>query len=261
MKSWYILGDIIIVKSSNLSDVREIAVELLRDNPRCRCVVLDRGIKGVQRVPNRQVVYPEDASPVTVHKENGVMYEIDVCKLMFSKGNLSERIRMGMVGKDEIVIDMFAGIGQLSLPCAKWAHPKKIYAIEINPIAYRYLVRNVKLNKLDNVIPVLGDSLRVDILEEADRVFMGLIGDPGEIGERVIYIRKAIRFLGGNGILHYHESVPTKIRERPLKYLERAAILEKVSIVPLSIRRVKKFAPGVEHVVVDVKVEKLKHQK
>jgi tRNA (guanine37-N1)-methyltransferase len=55
----------------------------------------------------------------------------------------------------------------------------KVYAIDINPDAYKYLKENVKLNKLEGtVIPLLGDVDEVlsGLSIEADRIIMNLPG-------------------------------------------------------------------------------------
>lgn len=45
-------------------------------------------------------------------KEFGVMYGLDVMKVMFSSGNGMEKNCMGVVGVNgEIVVDLFVGIG------------------------------------------------------------------------------------------------------------------------------------------------------
>ncbi|MCH99078.1 tRNA wybutosine-synthesizing protein 2/3/4-like, partial [Trifolium medium] len=51
------------------------------------------------------------------HRENGILYSFDVTKCMFSWGNLSEKLRMAKLDcKDEVIVDLFAGIGYFVLP-------------------------------------------------------------------------------------------------------------------------------------------------
>lgn len=51
------------------------------------------------------------------HRENGILYSFDATKCMFSWGNLSEKLRLGSLDcRDEIVVDLFAGIGYFVLP-------------------------------------------------------------------------------------------------------------------------------------------------
>ena len=65
---------------------------------------------------------------------------------MFAKGNVSERKFLPtLVHKDEIIVDMFAGIGYFSLGIGKYSKASKIYSIELNPESYKYLDINIKL--------------------------------------------------------------------------------------------------------------------
>jgi tRNA wybutosine-synthesizing protein 3 len=51
------------------------------------------------------------------HYENGICYSLDATKCMFSSGNRSEKLRMGQLNcRDEVVVDLFAGIGYFVLP-------------------------------------------------------------------------------------------------------------------------------------------------
>lgn len=51
------------------------------------------------------------------HQENGIIYSFDATRCMFSSGNLSEKRRIGALDcADEVVVDLFAGIGYFVLP-------------------------------------------------------------------------------------------------------------------------------------------------
>ena len=51
------------------------------------------------------------------HRENGILYSFDATKCMFSWGNLSEKLRMARLEcRDEVIVDLFAGIGYFTLP-------------------------------------------------------------------------------------------------------------------------------------------------
>ena len=52
------------------------------------------------------------------------------------------------------------------------------------------------------------------------------------------------------GIIHYHESVPDKLKfRRPIRRIKEAANEREVEI--LNKRIIKKYSPGVYHIVVD----------
>jgi tRNA wybutosine-synthesizing protein 2 len=170
---------------------------------------------------------------------------------MYSKGNLEERKRMSKLGKGEVVVDMFAGIGYFSIPMAVHARPKKIISIEINPESFAYLKENIRLNHVEDIItPVLGDCFQAAPEREADRVIMGYVGTTHHYLEPAI---KALKKSGG--ILHYHETVPENLaRTRPEERVKKAveSLGKKVEI--LKTRRIKKYSPGVLHVVVDARI-------
>jgi len=66
-----------------------------------------------------------------------------------------------------VVFDIGSHIGQYSLECAyaDVTQSKQIFAIEVNPKTFTYLLNNIQLNKFSNVKPVLGAiSSKPDIL-------------------------------------------------------------------------------------------------
>src|SRR2546427_5740056 len=82
---------------------------------------------------------------------------------MFSSGNLAERMGIAdRVRPGAVVVDLFAGIGYFSLPIAVRSRAKRVYACELNPVSFRYLVENTRLNRTTNLIPLLGDCRDVE---------------------------------------------------------------------------------------------------
>lgn len=249
-RSWYILGDIIIVKiHPSLSSLScRIGEALLAIYPRCRTVLRDFGIEGQFREPVRERIAGDTSE--TVHKENGVLFKLDAMKIMFSQGNLRERIHMGCLGKGEIVVDMFAGIGYFTLPMAVHSQPSKVMAIELNPVAYGYLVENIKLNHVEHIVqPTLGDCIQKTPKGEADRVVMGMV----QITDR--YLKTGIQALRPGGILHYHQTVPSwKFPDAAVMDISKAAKALGRDAEILRCSRVKKYSPGVVHAVVDARL-------
>ena len=229
--------------------VQEITQALLRIKG-VRTVALKVGtVKGRFREPQVKVV-AGDPITETVHKENGCVFKLDAARVMFSLGNVFERARVaGLVRRGEVVVDLFAGVGQFSMPIAKQARPSRVYAIEINPVAHQYLQENVRLNYVGHLVwPILGDCAEVAPRGVADRVVMGMLHVTHE------YLLVAMQVLKpSGGVIHYHESVPSKIRfERSVKRIFEAADGREVEI--LGKRFVKRYAPGVDHVVIDAKI-------
>jgi tRNA wybutosine-synthesizing protein 2 len=126
--------------------------------------------------------------------------------------------------------------------------PKKIIAIEINPVSSGYLKENIRLNCVENIIkPIEGDCSLVTPCGIADRVIMGYL-------DAYQYLEHGIRVLVPGGVLHFHEAVPEAVEQRPVDRIVEAAgkLGRKVDIIEA--RRIKKYSPGVWHVVVDSKI-------
>jgi tRNA wybutosine-synthesizing protein 2 len=245
---WYVLGKIVIVSiDERIGEYRrDIARKLLEIYPQCHTVIQDRGIEGQFRQPQREILL--GTSTETMHKENGCLFRLDATKVMFSKGNLYEKKLMSTVGSGELIVDMFAGIGYFTIPMAVHAKPAKIYAIEINPESFVYLQENIRLNKVGHIVEAMnGDCAVLTPQGIADRVLMGYVGTTHEYLE---YGIRAIKNTGG--MLHYHETTPEKlIFERPVSRIREAALREGRQVEIRDCRKVKKYSPGVWHVVVD----------
>ena len=245
--SFKVLGSLAIVKlEGKAREFGEKIGELILETfPRLKAVWCDEGKEGMERKPKMTLLAGKGS--VTVHKEHDCLLKVDVTKVMYSLGNQYEKLRVAnLVKEGEIVLDMFAGIGYFTIPIANHSKAEKIYAFEINFDAYKLLLENLKLNKIRNVIAVNMDS-RFTPEGFADRVVMGHIFAED-------FIEVAVRALNGEGYIHYHESVPEKIIERPIKRIE--AICKKLNreVKILGMRKVKNYSPGVVHVVVDAYV-------
>lgn len=206
------------------------------------------GIQGELREPNVELIAGK--STETTHKEEGVLYRMDVAKVMFSKGNALERHRVAkIVKKGETVVDMFAGIGYFTLPIAKSGKAKTIYAIEKNPVSMEYLKQNIRLNNLvGKIAPILGDCRTVPMGSVADRVVMGYLPDTWR------FLETALSFLNPDGgIIHYHDVYHKHdLWEQPLENLERRAFRYGLRLHKVTNKKVvKAYSPGKQHIVVD----------
>ena len=204
-------------------------------------------IQGTKREPVYKVLYGHETE--TVNKENKCLFKLDLSKVMWSKGNVNERLRIAKLVRDgETVLDMFAGIGYFSIPIGVHSNAKQVISIEINPNSHYYLCENIELNKCDNITPVLGDCLVETPKYNADRILMGYVKTTHH------YLKVAVESLNKGGIIHYHETVPEKLMEtRPISRIRQAAGDRDVEL--LKINKIKKYAPGVEHVVIDALIE------
>ena len=241
------IGKILVLDENNLNDNLDYDKLIRQHN--VETIIKVNSINGQMREPDISILAGKPVTE-TIHKENGCYFNLDLSKVMWSKGNNNERLRISkLVKKGEIVTDMFAGIGYFTMPIAVHSKVKKINSIEINPNSYKFLLNNIKLNNIDkNVInPILGDCNIEAPKYKADRVIMGYVKTTHH------YLKSAIDGLKSNGILHYHETVPDKLIEtRPLNNIENAAGSREVELI--NIQKVKKYSPGVWHIVVDAKI-------
>ena len=242
---WKRIGNVLILDSKFHYESYE-DLQVLSKKHNVKTIMKIDHIQGTKREPVYNILYGNETE--TIHKENGCLFKLDLSKVMWSKGNNNERLRIAKLVEDnEVVLDMFAGIGYFSIPIGVHSNAKHIYSIEINPNSYFYLCENIKLNKLDNITPILGDCMVHALKYKADRIIMGYVKTTHH------YLNVAINSLNEGGILHYHETVPEKLMNtRPLERIISQAGNREVELLKLN--KIKKYAPGVEHVVLDVKV-------
>ena len=236
------IGDILIVDNN----YRDDDFENLSNKHNVKTIMKINHIQGTKREPVYKILYGSETE--TINKENGCLFKLDLSKVMWSKGNNNERLRIAKLVEDgETVIDMFAGIGYFSVPIGVHSKAKQIYAIEINPNSYHYLCENIKLNRLHNVTAILGDCMVETPKLKADRIVMGYVKTTHH------YLKVAIDSLNKGGIIHYHETVPEKLmNSRPVERIISQAGNRDVEV--LKINKIKKYAPGVEHVVIDARI-------
>lgn len=247
---WEQFGTVVILKlPKELEQHRSLVGQAYAGVLRASAVLADRGgIRGPFREPLLEPLWGTET--VTLHRENGVLYRFDAAALMFSSGNLEERLRMARLRcEGETVIDLFAGIGQLSLPIAVRAHPRKVVACELNPRAAAFLRENIALNGVGDRMEVFaGDNRDLPLRGVADRVVLGYLRGTSA------YLPKAFQLLRPEGgTLHYHETCPEALLPaRPWEAIQAASGGRQVEL--LQLRRVKSFSPGIAHVVLDVRV-------
>ena len=120
---WEKIGDILIVDLPSFFDKYKKSIgEAYADVLGCKSVLNNLGaIQGELREPNVEVIFgPNDTT--TIHKENNICFKLDPQRVMFSSGNINERIRMATISKPgEVVVDLFAGIGYFTLPVAVYS--------------------------------------------------------------------------------------------------------------------------------------------
>ena len=246
-KSFDIIGDIVILEiPPELENEKKIIGEAVLKFTKRRSVYYKKSkIHGVRRTRDLEFLAGVDDLE-TIHKEYGIRFKLNPSTVYFSPRLATERSRVvSEVKEDEIIIDFFAGIGSFPISIA---HVKKckIYSVDINPEAYKYVNENIKLNKLvGEVIPIEGDIRNVIVdLPLADRIIMNL---PGMAKD---FLDIAVNHLNKGGILNYYEFASDY--ETVINRVKNVAYPRKAEI--LNIRKVKSQSPGVWHIGVDAKI-------
>jgi tRNA wybutosine-synthesizing protein 2 len=236
-EKWELIRDVLILDTED-ERVAETYARVLRARSVIRQVSIDGELRRV-----KSALLWGDPKTETVYKENRILYKIDPARIMLSSGNKEERIRMSEVSNpDEICLDMFAGIGYFALPLA--LRSKMVYAIEKDPLAFKYLLENVKLNGFKNVTPLLGDCRDVKLPCKVDRVVMGYL-------HSYPFLDRALNSIDDEGVIHYHGLYRTGDMETPIRELEGKANQQGFEVKPLLLREVKSYGPKTSHMVVD----------
>lgn len=248
-RRWRRIGDVVVLRLD--PDARRDANAIARvfgNVLGAQAVVEDRsGIHGRLRTPDVRLLWGDDTE--TIHVEGGVRFALDVAAVMLSPGNIDERMGVARrIRPGAVVVDLFAGIGYFALPIALRSRAQTVYACELNPTSYRFLVRNIRLNRTGNVIPLLGDCRDVAPRGVADLVIMGHF-DGRE------YLDLAFAVLRGRGTIVYHELCPKE--QYPDAMTQRLAASARENwneIRSVRTHIVKSYAPGIVHVVAEVDV-------
>ncbi|MFA6805390.1 MAG: class I SAM-dependent methyltransferase family protein [Candidatus Methanomethylophilaceae archaeon] len=246
---WEYVGSIVVLKMDPKCDpykerIGRVYAKILEVDTVC---VDSHGVSGEFRRPSMEVIYGTGTESVRL--ENGIRYFFDVSKVMFASGNTDERYRMREQDcTGEIVVDMFAGIGYFTLPLAKYSGARRIFACEKNPDSYCFLVKNIEINDVgDIVIPILADNRALLGAHFADRILMGYVQRTSE------FLPKALKMIKKGGIIHYHDTFYVhEYKEKIEEIFTRACGREGFRVE--MVREVKSFAPSVSHYVADVRI-------
>ena len=248
-RRWKRLGDVVILRILPEAQAHARAMaEIYGSVLGARTVMQDvSGIHGPLRLPDFEVLWGDGTE--TVYLEGGVRYAFDVARVMLSPGNIEERLGIAdRVRPGAVVADLFAGIGYFTLPLAMRSHPEIVYACELNPISFQYLVRNIRLNRATNVVPLLGNCRDVMPRGAADWVVMGHF-DARE------YLDVAFAALRTKGTIVYHELCPKE--QFPDALTHRLAAATRANwrnVTQMHTRIVKSYAPGIVHAVAEFEV-------
>ncbi len=258
--SFDIVGNIAIIRlpSNSPVNLQTIAMAIMNRHRNIKTVLLQVGpVTGELRLRRLAYVAGERKTN-TVHSEYGCSFSVDVEKCYFSPRLSYERMRIAkLVEPHETIVNMFAGVGCFSIIIAKYADPEKVFSIDINPEAVRYMQDNIRLNRAcGKVRALLGDSKEIVInrlQEAANRVLMPL---PEKALEYLPCALSALKTSGG--WIHYYglehstkiENPVEKAKLKVVKALEALNVDFKVPVV----RVMRSTGPNWFQFVADIQV-------
>ncbi|XP_003737091.1 tRNA (guanine(37)-N1)-methyltransferase [Galendromus occidentalis] len=91
------------------------------------------------------------AGTVVRVREHGCLFELDFATVYWNPRLATEHNRVTLLLKPESVLfDVFAGVGPFAIPAARKGCT--VYANDLNPSSFEYLVKNIKLNKVSHKV-------------------------------------------------------------------------------------------------------------
>ena len=286
-KRWERLGDVVLFAAKGVFDPKSKVSEALKGLSKekreafytavASSLNAQRlGVQGIieeslHRKSTSKIVWPFGCHDGwTVQRENGVLYGLDVTKNMFSSGNGTEKHRVARFDcSQEVVVDLYAGIGYFTLPYLVHARARHLHACEWDSDALIALQRNFIANEIDSSRYTIhpGDNrlVKEKLAGVAHRINLGLIPS-SEDGWPIAMA--CIREEGG--MMHVHANVGTSAEEEALWCSELIKKLNTIAvesgrgiewtITVQHLERVKSYAPKVQHVVADVRLVRHAHK-
>ena len=201
-----VVGDIALVRLPELlaAEKRRLARALMKEVKNVKCVYeQEGGIEGEFRLRKLKHIAGEKRT-LTLHRENGCVFRVDVARCYFSPRLSTERLAItGHVAPRERVLNMFAGVGPFSITIAKNAGAA-VTSCEINEYACDLHEENDGLNKVQDKVRVIrGDAAELPTREKSkfDRVLMP---HPSQADK---FLPTALAMAKRRAVIHYYRHV------------------------------------------------------
>lgn len=258
------VGNCILVKLDqaivNFKDV--IGLELLKAY-KVKSVFFKLGdVETEYRTINWECIAGID-DPIVVHKMQGLRWKVNIRKVYFNTRLSNEYLRVAsMCNVDDVIIDMFTGIGPFALLCASKC-PCTIQAFDINPLAIELLRENIVMNRKflqGTVFPNCGDSkILIQSLSKVNIIIMNL----PELA--IDFLAVALDHIVDNGIIFLHQFIHLSKEdkkgnldnqtEKLLQYILHLTDKEKNNHITWNIKgnKLRDVSPSKTHVVWDIR--------
>lgn len=154
---------IIVINGYSIPNEEKLVKEIIKKFPKVKTIIKNINLKNTNVILGNENIniygdgYIEDIlgeyrfkiSPLSFYQVNPIQAE-----KLYNLG-----IEMAEISKNDIVLDLYCGIGTISLFMAKYA--KKIYGVEIVKEAVKMAKENAKMNHIDNVEFIAGDVEKI----------------------------------------------------------------------------------------------------
>lgn len=249
-RSFEIIGNIAILEiPDEIIERKDLIVQaILKRHKNVKTILRKVGeVGGIYRVASYEMIYGEETE--TIAKEHGCRFLVDPTKVYFSSRLSTERERVARLVKEgERVLVMFAGVGPFAIVIAKLSKPKEVIGVELNKVAVEYFRKNVKLNKLKNVIVVEGDV--ADVVPRLEGKFDRILMPAPYSAESFVHLLRGKVKRGG--FVHYYTFESENCEEQLTKKVEEIFLKNGIVAKAFFTRKCGSFAPYVNRYVVDL---------
>ncbi|XP_027558188.1 tRNA (guanine(37)-N1)-methyltransferase isoform X1 [Neopelma chrysocephalum] len=145
---------------------------IIDKNPGITCAVNKTNIIDSTYRNFEMEVLAGEKNLVTKVKENNIAYELDFSKVYWNPRLSTEHGRIvELLKPGDVLFDVFAGIGPFAIPAAK--KKCRVFANDLNPESYNWLLHNCRLNKVDTKVKAFNmdgrEFLRGPVREELSK--------------------------------------------------------------------------------------------
>lgn len=189
---------------------------------------------------------------ITTHRESGCVFKLDVEKCYFSPRMSHERLRVASLIERDSVFVACSGVGPFPIVIAKKCKASRVVGLELNPVAHRYAVENVRLNKVD-VEVVQGDVMHAQDFVRGvfDRI---LIPAPREGALMLPGVLPLAKMRGC--FVHVYDFAPEGLFEEAAQRVQEACRDAGYACSVRDVVKCGQHAPRVFRVCVDARVRK-----
>ena len=225
---------ILVINGNEIPNESNLVKEILENFKEVKTIVKNINKKNTNVIMGKQNInlygngYIEDIlgeyrfkiSPLSFYQVNPVQAE-----KLYNTG-----VESAKINKDDIVFDLYCGIGTISLFMAKYA--KKVYGIEIVEDAIKDAKENAKINNISNVEFIAGDvEVILDKLINKDNIIPNVVMvDPPRKGLDKKSIEN-IKKIKPKKLVYISCNPATLVRD--LSYLEEIYDIKKVKPVDM----------------------------